>query len=140
MKILFMPLVLLFGLQATASTNEVTVNCSTPSMLAGGASITLRGKLQIVTSPSTGMTKIKAGSYLTITKSKLSGAKRATLQENILVSGIYYKSNKRIAANQEPSRSDKDDRTYSEITIDGENSSIFQIEGKQRHLLSCAGL
>lgn len=137
---LFMPVVLLLSVQAIASVKEVTINCATPAMLAGGASIKLTGKLKIVISPSTGMTKIKAGSFLSITKSVLSRAKRETVQENILVSGNYYESSNKIDANQEPTRVDRDDRTYSEITIDGENSSIFQLEGNKRHLLSCARL
>lgn len=141
MRVVFASMVLLLGIQSVASAGKVTVNCKTPSMMAGGANMTLTGELQIVVSPTTGMTKIKSGSYLTVTSTKLTGAKAVSTKENILVSGtLHAGSSVKIAANQEPSSNEVDDRTYSEITIDGKNSSIFELKGSQRHPLVCAEL
>ncbi len=138
MKKLIYIATVLTGLQAAASANIVTVACNTPSMMAG-TSIRMAGKLEIVVSPTTGMTKLKMGSQLTITKSMRSGAKKFSVQENIVVSGTYYStsSSVKIEANQEPSSSQVDDRTYSEITIDGKNSSIYEIKGNKNQPLVC---
>lgn len=66
---------------------SVTVKCETPSMMAGGESVFLRGQLDIVVSATTGMTKVKAGSKLQLTVSDQSG--------DITVQGIYFESSNR---------------------------------------------
>lgn len=142
MKKLFVPVILLMGVQASAAVykaTEVKVNCTSPAMIAGAANVNLSGNLSIVVSPTTGMTKLKEGSYLTLTKSKRSGSKVLASKENILVSGTYYAASNpiKIEANQEPSRADIDDRTYSEILIDGQNSLIRELKGNKTHPLDC---
>ncbi|RYZ61974.1 MAG: hypothetical protein EOP09_19285 [Proteobacteria bacterium] len=119
----------------------MTVNCQTPGMLAGGDRITLSGQLQIVVSPTTGMTKLAEGSQLTVSKTEARSGKR--VQGTIQVSGTFYAlsgSKSKIVANQEPSSDEVDDRTFSSITIDGANSSIFEINGSLNHPLECAAL
>lgn len=66
---------------------SVTVKCATPSMMAGGESVLLQGQLDIVVSPTTGMTKVKAGSTLKLTVNDQSG--------DITVQGIYFESSSR---------------------------------------------
>lgn len=63
---------------------SVTVKCATPSMMAGGESAQLLGQLDIVISPTTGMTKVRAGSKLQLKVNGQSG--------EITVQGIYFES------------------------------------------------
>lgn len=137
-KLVLSAIVLFAGMQASAMNKQVRVDCQTPGDMAGAPTIRLYGQLDIVVSPTTGMTKLKDGSFLTISRTQLSRARRTQVTENILVSGTYYDSSApRIDANQEPSSPNVDDRTYSSIEINGTKSSIFEIRGSLRHPLIC---
>lgn len=146
MKKLILPFVLLAGIQTFAAQKQVAVNCSSPKikMLAGGATTRLYGKLDLAMSPS-GMMKLKQDSFLTLETTKFVRGKSSIVRKNLKVSGTYYEgSSPRIAANEEPSGevdssgNEVDDRTYSDITINGKNSSLFELKSGLERALICA--
>lgn len=90
----------------------VTVNCATPRGMAGGVTVSLSGSLEIVVSPTTGMTKVKTGSELELTVNRETS--------KIMVQGIYLST-----TNHEyiDGTVDEDMSPFSTLLIDFKDSS-----------------
>jgi hypothetical protein len=117
---------------AQQAVKRVSVNCATPAMLAGGESAVLKGILEIVISPSTGMTKVRTGSQLNLT---LNGERA-----KITVQGIYFdlSAKERIEGTV-----DEDMSPFSTLNIyffdkqNGQRSYLQRVNG-QKILLECS--
>lgn len=120
-------IVLMIGLLAASTVmaqgtaKVVSVNCQSPSMMAGGVSASLTGTLEIIVSPTTGMTKVRPGSEVVLSV----GGETAS----VAIEGVYFVAGAREYIN---GSLDQDAVPFSSTRIDFNDSSESQRSYIQR--------
>ena len=134
MKKVFIFGLLTLALSANAqdAVKTITVNCATPKMMAGGAKAVLTGEIDIVVSPTTGMTKVRTGSQLDLTLNGQSG--------KVTVQGLYFDGSSKESIQ---GTVDEDQSPFSELMIifkDKKNasSSYLQMVNGKQIILECS--